>query len=96
MRSEDGSRYEGCHAIMWGVMAKKTHHVLPGATGGWAVKRGGASRASKIFPTKHAAEVYCRRVSVREQSDLVIHGRDGTIQRKDSHGSDPLPPLDKR
>jgi len=28
-------------------MARKTHHVVPNPSGGWSVKKGGASRASK-------------------------------------------------
>ena len=28
----------------------------------------------------------------REGSELLIHGQDGKIQRKDSHGKDPFPP----
>ena len=75
-------------------MAKKTHHVLPAPSGGWGVKKGGATRASKLFDTKKAAEVYGRSLSIREGSELVIHRMDGTIQRKDSHGRDPHPPRD--
>ena len=34
-------------------MARKTHHVVPNSDrGGWDVKRGGASKASKHFDTK--------------------------------------------
>lgn len=76
-------------------MAKNnTHHVVPAPRGGWSVKKGGATRASKLFLTKRAAESYARKVSIREKTELVIHRRDGTIQRKDSHGRDPLPPRD--
>jgi hypothetical protein len=77
-------------------MAKKTHHVVPAPTGGWSVRKGGAARASKLFATKKEAESYGRKLSVREGSELVIHRSDGTIQRKDSHGRDPLPPRDAR
>jgi hypothetical protein len=76
-------------------MAKKTHHVVPAPRGGWSVKKGGATRASKLFDTKKAAESFGRRLSVREGSELVIHRVDGTIQRKDSHGRDPNPPRDR-
>jgi hypothetical protein len=30
-------------------MARKTHHVVPNPSGGWSVKKGGDSRASKTF-----------------------------------------------
>ena len=77
-------------------MARKTHHVVPNSDGGWDVKRGGASRASKHFDTKREAEGYGRGVSQRAGSEFIVHGKDGTIQRADSHGGDPNPPKDKR
>lgn len=78
-----------------GEMPRKTHHVVPDSGGGWNVKRGGASRASKHFDTKKEAERYGREVSRNQQSELVIHGKDGKIQRSDSHGNDPCPPRDE-
>lgn len=77
-------------------MAKKSHHVVPDPDGGWNLKRGGASRASKHFDNKADAVTYGRQVSRNQRSEFVVHKRDGTIQRKDSHGKDPLPPRDKK
>lgn len=37
-----------------------------------------------------------RQKSKQESSELVIHRKDGTIERKDSHGNDPCPPKDKK
>ena len=76
-------------------MPRKTHHVVPDSRGGWNVKRGGASRASKHFDTKKEAEEYGREVSRNQRTEFVIHGKDGKIQRSDSHGNDPCPPRDK-
>ncbi len=70
----------------------KTRHVVPNKESGWDSKKGGASRASKHFETKKEAEKYSREVSKKESSELFIHGKDGKIQRKDSHGNDPFPP----
>ena len=70
----------------------KTRHVVPNPDGGWDSKKGGAERASKHFETKKEAENYSRDVSRKESSELVIHGKDGKIQRKDSHGNDNFPP----
>jgi hypothetical protein len=70
----------------------KTRHVVPNSDEGWDSKKGGASRASKHFETKKEAENYSRDVSKKESSELFIHGKDGKIQRKDSHGNDPFPP----
>lgn len=73
-------------------MGKKSRHVLPNSDGGWDSKKGGASRASKHFDTKKEAEEYSRELSQKEGSELYIHGKNGKIQRKDSHGHDPYPP----
>ena len=74
-------------------MARKTHHVVPNSSGdGWAVKRGGASKASKLFDTKKEAEQAGREISRNQKTEFVIHGKDGKIQRSDSHGNDPHPP----
>jgi hypothetical protein len=35
-------------------------------------------------------------VAKKNQSEVVIHGRDGKIRDKDSYGNDPPPPLDKK
>ncbi|QHI38692.1 hypothetical protein IMCC3317_40860 [Kordia antarctica] len=70
-----------------------TRHVVPNSEGGWDSKKGGASRASKHFDTKAEAEKYSRNLSRNEGSELFIHGKDGKIQRKDSHGNDPYPPI---
>ncbi|MFO7823973.1 MAG: DUF2188 domain-containing protein [Cyclobacterium sp.] len=76
-------------------MARKTRHVVPNSDGGWDSKKGGAERASKHFDTKKEAEQYSRELSRKEKSELIIHKKDGTIQRADSHGNDPNPPKDK-
>ncbi len=76
-------------------MAKKsgsgkggTRHVVPHKDG-WANKKGGAERASSVHGTKREAEEAARAQSRHEGSELVIHGKNGEIQRKDSHGHDP-------
>lgn len=73
----------------------KSHHVVPSKDGGWNVKRGGAEKASKHFDKKTDAVEYGRKVSQNQESELYIHGKDGKIQEKDSHGNDPCPPKDK-
>ncbi len=69
-----------------------THHVVPDPNGGWNVKKGGGERASRHADTKAEAEKIARGISQRQKTELVIHGKDGKIQRKDSHGNDPYPP----
>ena len=76
-------------------MAKKSHHVVPDPNGGWNVKKGGSNRASKHFDKKTDAVNWGRDVSKNQRSEFVIHKKDGTIQQKDSHGFDPIPPRDR-
>ena len=76
-------------------MARKTHHVVPDGDGGWNVKKGGGERAIKNFDKKADAVGYGRQVSKNQNSEFIIHKKDGTIQNADSHGGDPNPPKDK-
>jgi len=76
-------------------MARVSHHVVPAPRGGWSVIKGGSDRASKHFDIKEAAVSYARDVSRKQGSELYIHRKDGTIQQKDSHGRDSLPPRDR-
>lgn len=74
---------------------RKTHHVVPNSAGGWDVKKGGAAKASRHFDTKKEAEEAGRAISQNQKTEFVVHGRDGVIQRSDSHGHDPNPPKDR-
>lgn len=76
-------------------MSRKSHHVVPNPNGGWNVQKGGAQRASVHTTTKQQAIDAGRVISRNQGTEFVIHGRDGVIQRSDSHGHDPNPPKDK-
>jgi len=73
-------------------MSGKSHHVVHNKDGGWDIKKGGAERASGHFDTQKEAIDKDREISQNQKSELVIHGRDGQIREKDSHGHDPYPP----
>jgi hypothetical protein len=47
---------------------------------GWAVKKEGNIRASKVVKTKDEAVTTARRVA-SQALDVVIHKKDGTIQK---------------
>jgi hypothetical protein len=76
-------------------MPKKEHHVVPNPEGGWDIKKKNAERASRHFDKKQDAVDRGREISKNQKSELVIHGKDGKIQQKDSHGNDPNPPKDR-
>jgi hypothetical protein len=73
-------------------MAKKPAiHTVP-HDGGWANRREGAARASKVFPTKAAAQAAGRETARRERTEHIIHKKDGEIGSRNSYGNDPPPP----
>ncbi len=71
-------------------MGKNVHVVKH--QGGWAAKKERGQRASAVTTTQKAAIDAGRKIAKREGSELVVHGRDGKIREKDSHGHDPYPP----
>lgn len=72
-------------------MSKKNHHIVPHHEG-WAVKTEGASRASSVHRTQREAISRGREVSRNQGTELLIHGQNGQIRERDSHGRDPHPP----
>lgn len=62
--------------------------VEPRSTGKWAVQKDGTKRASRVVDTKAEAERIARAQARRQGAELVIKGKDGQIQRNDSHGRD--------
>lgn len=56
---------------------------------GWAVQTDGTKRAASLHPTKADAVAAGRAHAQRQRAELVIKGKDGRIQSKDSHGHDP-------
>ena len=68
---------------------QKTTHVVPAKQGGWNIKAGNGNKASAHFDTKQQAVDRGRQISRNKGSELFIHGRNGKIQTRDSHGNDP-------
>jgi hypothetical protein len=75
---------------------EKEHHVVHNPNGGWDIKKSDGKRSIKHFENKKAAIDFARRVSRDQRSELIIHGKNGRIQRSDSHGNDPCPPKDRK
>ena len=71
---------------------KNNYHVTPRPDKLWQVKKEGSSRATRVTKTQSEAIKIARNLSVDKKSELIIHGRDGRIRDKDSHGKDPYPP----
>ncbi|TXE03085.1 DUF2188 domain-containing protein [Algoriphagus aquimarinus] len=72
-------------------MAKRNQHVIP-LGNGWAVKKEGSSRFTVITDNQRDAIKVAREIAKNNQSELIVHGRDGKIREKNSYGKDPHPP----
>ncbi|MEX1180755.1 MAG: DUF2188 domain-containing protein [Cucumibacter sp.] len=66
---------------------------------GWAVKAGGADRASGVFPTQAEAEAAAKQtVANLGGGEVRIQGQDGKWRDSDTvaPAKDPFPPRDKK
>jgi len=70
---------------------KKNQHVVKHSDG-WAVKGAGNSKATKVVSTQLDAIDCAREIAKNQQSELIIHGRNGQIREKNSYGPDDYPP----
>jgi hypothetical protein len=69
-------------------MAKgRNQHVVPRG-GKWAVVGEGSSRATTIERTQGKAIDKAREIARNQESELFIHGQNGQIRERDSHGHD--------
>ena len=73
-------------------MASANQHVARRSDGTWQVKTEGASKAYRVTNTQAEAISIGRNVSRNQNSELFIHGVDGKIRARDSHGNDSFPP----
>lgn len=67
---------------------QKNVHVVP-HNGKWATRTEGNSRVSKTFDKQSDAIGAGKDQATKNNSELLIHGRNGQIREKNSHGSDP-------
>jgi hypothetical protein len=58
----------------------------------WGVRGEGNTRDTSRHPTQAEAIDAAREIAQNQNSELIIHGRDGKIRARDSHGNDPFPP----
>jgi len=75
-------------------MSRTVMHVQPTGSGSWKVQREGAKRASVVVPTQRAAIERGAQMAQRMagNSQLVIHGEDGSVRDERTYGKDPFPP----
>lgn len=73
------------------VFMKKNQHVVPSGDQ-WAVRGEGNSKKTIITQTQREAIEIAREIARNQQSELLIHGKNGQIRERDSYGNDPFPP----
>ncbi|MFW6025788.1 MAG: DUF2188 domain-containing protein [Candidatus Woesearchaeota archaeon] len=71
---------------------KKNQHIVPTSKGKWGVKGAKNKKITAKFNTQKEAIDYGKRICKNNKSELVIHGENGKIRRKNSYGNDPYPP----
>lgn len=72
-------------------MTKRNQHVVPHGSD-WAVKGAGAQRSTSLHSTQEKAIKHGRAIAQNQGTELLVHGRNGQIREKDSHGRDRFPP----
>jgi hypothetical protein len=72
-------------------MSRKNQHVVQ-RENGWAVRGEGNTRDTSHHATQAEAAAAARQIARRQESEVLIHGRDGRIRERDSYGNDPFPP----
>lgn len=70
----------------------KNQHVTPHPGGGWQVKGAGNLKATVKTDTQKEAINVARDIARNQNSELIIHRKNGQIREKDSYGNDPYPP----
>lgn len=76
-------------------MTGKNQHVVPSGNQ-WAVRGEHNNRVTSYHTYKEDAVKIARDIAINQRAELVIHGRNGAIQDKDSFGNDPNPPKDTK
>lgn len=69
----------------------KNQHVVT-HDGNWAVRGEGNSKVTKIVDTQQEAIQIAKQIAQNQESEMLIHGRNGQIRERNSYGNDPYPP----
>lgn len=70
---------------------RKNQHVVKHPDG-WAVRGEDNVKVTKIADTQYEAIDIAREIAINQNSELLIHGRNGRIRERNSYGGDPFPP----
>ena len=70
----------------------KNQHVVP-TKSGWGVRGAGNARLTSVHETQAEATEVARVIAIHQQSEMLIHGRNGRIRERNSYGNDKCDPL---
>lgn len=70
---------------------RKNQHIVPHGNK-WAIKGEGNRKATKVFDTQGKAFDAGREIAKNQNSELLVHGRNGQIRERNSYGNDTFPP----
>lgn len=51
-------------------------------------------KPSMVLPRQSEAVERAKIIAQNQRSEMIVHGRDGKIRRRNSYGNDPFPPKD--
>ena len=70
----------------------KNQHVTPHPQGSWQVIGATNKRATSIHGTQEQARQAAINIARNQESEVIVHNRQGVIRQKNSYGNDPFPP----
>lgn len=70
----------------------KNQHVTPRPDGNWQVIGAGNEKATAVTETQREAIEIAKGLAQKNESEMLIHGKNGRIREKNSYGNDPYPP----
>lgn len=73
-------------------MGKNVHVTKSKDGSGWSTKTEKSKRAYKVTSTQKEAIEVGKKIAKNNNSELLIHGKNGKIREKNSYGNDNFPP----
>ena len=78
---------EAMRRVTGATSIQAIQQVVDRGRGGWAVRKVGSERATKIFPSQKQAIAFARDSAKKQGDMLYIHSRDGSVQEKATYGA---------
>ncbi len=69
-----------------------SHQHVVRRDNGWAVRGEGNQRDTSHHDTQRQTQKIDKEIAINQGGDVITHGRDGKIRKRDSYGNDPFPP----